>query len=115
MSHKKLTIENVIKFAENAALKNGWVVNPDTDFRDSVLEGLFGNYEQYGYFQCPCREAWGEIERDRDVICPCKYCDEDVKEYGHCYCGLYLSEGFVNNGEEPGSIPERRSPELAPE
>ena len=114
MPGKKLTLEKVALFTRNAADKNGWLVNPDDDFRESVVEGLFSNYEQFGYLQCPCREAWGERERDRDVICPCDYCDSDVEEYGHCYCGLYVSESFVKSGKEPSSIPERRPPELAP-
>ncbi len=115
MGEKKLAIENVVRFAENAADRNGWVLNPDTDFRDSVIEGLYNNYQQFGYFQCPCREAWGEREKDRDVICPCKYCAEDVREFGHCYCGLYMSESFAGSGKEPASIPERRASGLAPE
>lgn len=115
MEDKKFTLDKVAKFAENAAAQNGWILNPDEDFRDSVVEGLFSNYEQFGYFQCPCREAWGEKAKDRDVICPCEYCAADVKEFGHCYCGLYMSESFISSGEEPGSIPERRPPDLSVE
>jgi ferredoxin-thioredoxin reductase catalytic subunit len=115
MSEKKLTLEQVATFAENAARKNGWLLNPDPDFRESVIEGLHSNYLQYGYLLCPCREAWGEHDKDRDVICPCDYCADDVKDFGHCYCALYMSAEFVDSGADPGSIPERRSPELSPE
>jgi len=115
MNDKKLTLDNVKAFTENAASRNGWVLNPDKDFRESVEEGLFENYKQYGYLLCPCREAWGSRERDRDVICPCSYCADDVAEFGHCYCALYLSEAFAASGDEPGSIPERRSSNLIPE
>ena len=114
MSDKSFTREKTLKFAENAASRNGWVLNPDRDFLDSVVDGLFGNYEQFGYLLCPCRESWEDREKDRDVICPCSYAADDIDEYGHCYCGLYMSEKFAGSGEYPGSIPERRNPELIP-
>ena len=115
MSEKKLTLEQVSVFTEKAAEKNGWKLNPEADFLESIVEGLHSNYLEYGYLLCPCREAWGDREKDRDVVCPCDYCAEDVKEFGHCYCGLYMSAEFIESGEEPGSIPERRPSELIPE
>ena len=114
MSDNKFTLENVKKFSLKTAALRGWIANPDVDFRESVEEGLFENYKQYGYLVCPCREAWGVREKDRDIICPCDYCADDIEEFGHCYCALYLSEAFIKSGEEPGSIPERRPQELMP-
>lgn len=114
MADKKLKLENVAKFAENVSSKNGWVLNPDPDFRDSVVEGLYNNYLEYSYMICPCREAWGDRDKDRDVVCPCDYADDDVNEFGHCYCALYMSADFVDSKEEPGSIPERRPSKLVP-
>ena len=115
MGGRKLTLENVHKFAQNAAAKNGWVLNPDPDFLESVVEGLFNNSEQFGYLLCPCRESAGSRESDRDIICPCDYAGDDIKEFGHCYCALYMSEEFVKSGEDPSSIPERRPEELMPD
>ncbi|MBI9107507.1 MAG: ferredoxin:thioredoxin reductase [Spirochaetales bacterium] len=115
MSDNKFSLENVKKFSENTASRNRWRVNPDSDFRESVEEGLFENYKQYGYLVCPCREAWGSREKDRDIICPCEYCADDIIEFGHCYCALYMSEAFIASGEEPGSIPERRDQKLMPD
>ncbi len=114
MAKKEMNLDDVVKFTRNAASMHGWAVNPEEDFHLSIAEGLLVNYNRYGYFQCPCREAWGEREKDRDVICPCSYCADDIKEYGHCYCALYMSEDFIKSGAEPGSIPERRPDELAP-
>ena len=50
-----------------------------------LIEGLITNRERYGYMSCPCRLASGNREWDRDIICPCTYRDEDVREYGRCY------------------------------
>ncbi|TFH27044.1 MAG: ferredoxin:thioredoxin reductase, partial [Promethearchaeota archaeon] len=41
-------------------------------------------------------------------ICPCDYCKPDQEEYGHCYCGLYLTGEFFDTGKEPQGVPERR-------
>ena len=50
-----------------------------------LIEGLITNRERYGFMSCPCRLASGNREWDRDIICPCTYRDEDVREYGSCY------------------------------
>ena len=54
-----------------------------------------------------CRMATGDFETDRDIICPCEYRDIDVKEYGACYCSLYVDKETSESGETK-SIPERR-------
>ncbi len=57
---------------------------------------------------CPCRLASGDREADRDIICPCDYREPDVKEYGSCYCNLYVSKEW-NEGTVPNvPVPERR-------
>jgi ferredoxin-thioredoxin reductase catalytic chain len=50
-----------------------------------LIEGLLTNKERYGYMCCPCRLASGNREWDRDIICPCAYRDDDIREYGRCY------------------------------
>ena len=73
-----------------------------------LLEGLLINKERYGYMCCPCRLAARDREADRDIICPCDYREPDVKEYGSCYCNLYVSKEW-NEGTVPNvPVPERR-------
>ncbi|MHA1342016.1 MAG: ferredoxin-thioredoxin reductase catalytic domain-containing protein [Promethearchaeota archaeon] len=108
----KKTIEDVKKFMIMVANYNGWKLNPDEDFLNLLAEGLMINYNRYGYFSCPCRDASGIKEKDKDMICPCNYCKPDQEEYGHCYCGLYLTPEFYNSGKTPTSIPDRRPEEL---
>ncbi len=57
---------------------------------------------------CPCRLACGDREKDRDIICPCTYRDQDIKEYGRCYCGLYVSKEYNLGLTQDVCIPERR-------
>jgi ferredoxin-thioredoxin reductase catalytic subunit len=51
----------------------------------------------------------GDIEKDRDIVCPCVYAEADVAEYGACYCWLFVSPAWIE-----GSIPHRRVPERRP-
>jgi len=102
------TVEEARKRAERDALRNRIHLCPDPELLQELLEGLAENEKRYGYPSCPCRIASGNLETDRDILCPCDYRDPDVEEYGQCYCALYVS-GAVHKGEEPiHSIPERR-------
>jgi len=88
--------------------KKGLLFNKDKPQTLELLEGLLVNKERYGYMSCPCRLASGELENDRDIICPCRYCQPDIEEYGSCYCNLYVSRDW-NEGKIPHAfVPERR-------
>ena len=102
------TLEDTRKFISMVADKQGWKLNPDKEFVQMLVEGLTTNFNRYGYPSCPCRDATGVREKDKDIICPCAYCRPDQKEYGHCYCGLYLTPEFAATGKIPKAIPERR-------
>ncbi|MFX0095756.1 MAG: ferredoxin-thioredoxin reductase catalytic domain-containing protein [Candidatus Hodarchaeota archaeon] len=104
--------EDTYKFARMVIKKQNWVLTPDEEFLDMLMEGLTTNYNRYGYFSCPCRDASGIREKDKDIICPCDYCVPDQQEFGHCYCGLYLTPEFFASGKAPTAIPERRPEEL---
>jgi ferredoxin-thioredoxin reductase catalytic subunit len=92
----------------------GYYFNSDRDRAMELLEGLLVNKHRYGYMCCPCRLASGDREQDADIICPCAYREADVKEYGSCYCNLYVSDDW-NHGRVPHvCVPERRPPEKCP-
>jgi ferredoxin-thioredoxin reductase catalytic subunit/rubredoxin len=93
---------------ERAARASGYNLNPDTRMTLELCEGLATNLRRFGYLACPCRLAEGEREKDLDIICPCDYRDEDLFEYGSCYCALYVSDDIAAGKKEAGSIPERR-------
>jgi len=104
----KKSFDDVKKFVSMTANHNGWKLNPDEEFLKMIIDGLMVNYNRYGYFSCPCRDASGIKEKDKDIICPCKYCKPDQEEFGHCYCGLYLTQSFFESNKKPSSIPDRR-------
>ena len=101
-------IGSVRKRAERDAIRNRMYLCPVPDLLNNLLNGLMENEDRYGYPSCPCRIASGDIEKDRDIICPCDYRDPDVEQYGQCYCALYVNE-LVYQGDQPTQpIPERR-------
>ena len=89
----------------------GYFFNADMDMTMALIASLLTNKNRYGYMACPCRLANGDMEHDRDIICPCVYREKDVKEHGSCFCGLYVSKEW-NGRQIPGKpVPERRPPE----
>ena len=63
----------------------GYFFNREREKVFDLLNALLLNRDRYGYMSCPCRLASGDREWDRDIICPCAYRDEDIREYGRCY------------------------------
>jgi len=90
----------------------GFFFNKDKEWVLGILKDLLINKERYGYMSCPCRLASGNREKDRDIMCPCLYRAADVKEYGSCYCNLYVSSDWNKGKTANKYVPERRPPEL---
>jgi len=103
------TEEGMKEYVEQVSKKNNWILNMDTISFNNLIEGLVENYQKYGYQSCPCRLASGERDLDRDLICPCDYAPLDVKEYGACYCNLYMRHDFYETIKKDYiNVPERR-------
>ncbi|HSV56141.1 MAG TPA: ferredoxin-thioredoxin reductase catalytic domain-containing protein [Magnetospirillaceae bacterium] len=102
------TLEDTRRFAAMVAAKQKWALNPDIEFRDTLLEGLTVNWNRYGYYLCPCRDSEGSREADFAVLCPCRYAREDVAVHGHCFCALFLRLNFTESGGLIRGIPDRR-------
>jgi ferredoxin-thioredoxin reductase catalytic subunit len=103
-----ISIENVMKRAENDAKTHGFYLTPDPALLQDLLKGLQKNEERYGYPSCPCRLASGKLELDRDIICPCDYRNPDIEEYGQCYCALYVRKDVHEGKTALQPIRERR-------
>lgn len=106
-----INLENVKRRTESDAKTYGYYLTPDQSLLQDLLEGLKTNEERYGYPSCPCRLASGQLELDRDIICPCDYRDPDVIDFGQCYCGLYVNKDIHEGKKETIPIPERRPTE----
>jgi ferredoxin-thioredoxin reductase catalytic chain len=103
-------IEKLHDRLNKEAEESGYHLNPDAQHAKDLVRGILVNEKRYGYWACPCRLATGDKEEDLDIICPCDYRDQDVEEYGACYCGLYVSESVIEGKKSVAPIPERRKP-----
>lgn len=88
--------------------KRGYFLNPKIELTRGLVRALLKNEKRFGYQLCPCRLSGGSKELDLDAVCPCDYRDQDLLQYGVCYCGLYVSKEVVDGQKTIGSIPERR-------
>jgi len=93
---------------DSDARRNGYFLNPDSDFTMELMEGLVANEKRFGYQACPCRLAAGDRKEDLDIICPCDYRDADLEDFGACYCALYVSREIAEGKASAQPIPERR-------
>ena len=111
---KEKNLQDVMEFINAVSEKQVLTLNPDKEQVLEVASGLMKNFNAYGYFCCPCREAWDDRKKDRDISCPCDYCKPDIKQFGQCYCGLFVSKEAAADGRELSSIPDRRDDDLYP-
>ena len=89
----------------------GYFFNQAKEKTFQLLRALMVNKDRYGYMSCPCRLAAEDREKDRDILCPCVYREPDVKEFGSCYCNLYVSKEWNDGSIERYLVPERRTAE----
>jgi ferredoxin-thioredoxin reductase catalytic chain len=101
-------VEALYQALKKAQEPKGYLFNKDKERVYELLDGLLVNKQRYGYMCCPCRLASGDREKDRDILCPCIYREDDVKEYGSCYCNLYVSKEWNEEASPHVHVPERR-------
>jgi len=103
----KKNVEDVNAYIKKISDCNGWKVNFNKNILLYLAEGLRDNFNRLGYYNCPCRDSQEDPKIDRDIICPCRYAQADIEEYGHCYCALYFDSKYDQNLPLK-MIPERR-------
>lgn len=103
--------EQLYEMLKKSQETKGYYFNKDRKRVFDLLQGLLINKERYGYMCCPCRLAADDRDWDKDIICPCVYREQDVAEYGGCYCNLYVSREWNEEKISHVYVPERRPPE----
>lgn len=93
---------------DRQAKDGGYLLNPEKELTMSLVEGLSVNQGRFGQLTCPCRLAAANPKDDLDIVCPCDYRDDDLAEYGSCFCGLYVSPEVYAKGGPQKQTPERR-------
>ena len=103
-----MDIQQLYEMLKKSQETKGYFFNDDKERVMDLLGGLMINRERYGYMSCPCRLASADREKDKDIICPCAYREQDVNEFGSCYCNLYVSREWNEGMIEHVYVPERR-------
>ena len=98
-------VQKRLEALKKDAAAGGYKLNPDESFVADLAEGLVVNSDRYGMEICPCRLAEGAPGENLDIVCPCVYRDDDLADYGACFCALYVTDGVPNK-----QVPERRPP-----
>jgi ferredoxin-thioredoxin reductase catalytic chain len=80
-----MTVEQLYEMLRKIQEPKGYFFNREHEKVVELLDGLLINRERYGYMSCPCRLASGNRDWDGDIVCPCAYRDDDIREYGRCY------------------------------
>ena len=106
-----MNAEKLYEILKEAQESKGYYFNKDKKKVFELLEGLLLNKQRYGYMCCPCRLAKEDVAADRDIVCPCEYREPDVREFGSCYCGLYVSAEWNEGTVAHVYVPERRPEE----
>jgi len=101
-------VEKAYERLQRFCAGKGWFLNQDASFTRALVKGLLDNQKRYGTWACPCRLVTGDRDQDRDILCPCVYREPDVREFGACYCGLYVSERVFRGEAAAEPVPERR-------
>ena len=103
-----MTVSQYHEVLKKFAAGQGLLFNPDEEIVLPLVSGLLTNKNRYGYPSCPCRLACEDLESDRDIICPCVYAEQDIRDFGKCYCGLYVSRDYLDKKIDDVRVPERR-------
>jgi len=90
MTNKREKIEKLIQECEKYAKENGFKLNPNRKVVETIIKGLLANERKYGAKYCPCRRITGNPDEDKKKICPCVFHRQEIKEQGHCLCGLFV-------------------------
>ncbi|MFX1295833.1 MAG: ferredoxin-thioredoxin reductase catalytic domain-containing protein [Promethearchaeota archaeon] len=83
-------MSRTLEITKKIAKVKGWKVNPDKEYAQAIIDGLNKNKETKGRYYCPCKVCTGDLEKDKDIICPCKESQMEIDSDGHCHCGLFV-------------------------
>ena len=82
--------EAILTWVREYAASRNWNVNPNEKQLGAVIKGLARNTIRFGEQYCPCRMRTGDLEKDKEIICPCIYHEDEVQNDGNCHCRLFF-------------------------
>ncbi|MDD1661458.1 MAG: ferredoxin:thioredoxin reductase [Methanomicrobiales archaeon] len=82
--------QEILSWVRKYAGEKGLVLNKEDRQLTAVIRGLVRNRLKHGEKYCPCRIRSGDPEKDRLIICPCAYHEDEIEGEGHCHCNLFF-------------------------
>ncbi|KAF1076667.1 ferredoxin-thioredoxin reductase catalytic domain-containing protein [Methanogenium sp. MK-MG] len=82
--------EALLAWARDYAASHGWNVNPNEKQLEAVIKGLARNTARFGERYCPCRMRTGDLDKDKEIICPCIFHEAEITNDGYCHCRLFF-------------------------
>lgn len=70
---------------------SGLSYNKNPMFGTNLKLWLSEAEDTFGKRICPCFSPTGDEERDKKLLCPCKYLWEDIEKKGTCHCTLFAA------------------------
>lgn len=85
---ERLLIQEYRAYAES----QGFSLNPNQEIVEGLVRSLLEKERKLGKRFCPCRQLTLDQKEDQKIICPCFYHSQEIKEQGHCLCGLFVKK-----------------------
>jgi len=83
--------EEILKAWQAYTEEKDFMLNPDKEHVDMIIQGVLAHEKKLGLKLCPCRLRDGTRETDLALICPCNFkIQPNWKEKGMCWCGLFV-------------------------
>ncbi|MFA5233088.1 MAG: ferredoxin-thioredoxin reductase catalytic domain-containing protein [Sulfurimonas sp.] len=91
--------KDFFKYKESAKKQQGWLqkyakqknyaLNPSWMMLTNLKSNLCEMEATFGKRYCPCFEPSADEELNKKMMCPCKFIDDEIAEYGTCHCALF--------------------------
>lgn len=77
------------EWLEKYAKQKNYALNPSWMMLTNLKSNLCEMEATFGKRYCPCFEPSADEELNKKMMCPCKFVDDEIAEYGTCHCALF--------------------------
>jgi ferredoxin-thioredoxin reductase catalytic subunit len=77
------------EWLEKYAKQKNYALNPSWMMLTNLKSNLCEMEATFGKRYCPCFEPSADEELNKKMMCPCKFIDDEIAEYGTCHCALF--------------------------
>lgn len=77
------------EWLEKYAKQKNYALNPSWMMLTNLTSNLCEMEATFGKRYCPCFEPSADEELNKKMMCPCKFIDDEIAEYGTCHCALF--------------------------